>query len=121
MAATRIKVLLVEDDPDNRELLAEVLREQFDVLTAADGAEGLACFTDQRPSVLVTDEALPGMRGTALAREVKLLDPGARVILVSGYSRPPGTDSCDVVLKKPLDLVELTSAISVVRSAVVAV
>ena len=60
---SRIRVLLVEDDPDAREVLAELLSVDFDVNTAADGTAGLNAFTEQRPDIVVTDETLPGMAG----------------------------------------------------------
>lgn len=112
----KIKVLLVEDDPDNRELLAEVLQDDFEVLTAVDGLSGLDTFSRLRPDVVVTDEALPGIRGTELARRIKAIDPRARVILVSGYAQPPGAESCDRVLRKPLDIAELTKAVGEPRA-----
>src|SRR6476620_8391593 len=57
----RIKVLLVEDDGDSRELLAEILEVDFDVITAPDGPAGLRAFEDDHPDVVITDESLPGM------------------------------------------------------------
>jgi CheY-like chemotaxis protein len=99
----RRKVLLVEDDPDSRELLAELLEPEFEVETAPDGQAGLERFRAAHPDVVVTDESLPGMRGTALAREVKALDPGAHVVLVSGFGQIAGSESCDRVLKKPIE------------------
>jgi CheY-like chemotaxis protein len=112
MSDSRIKVLLVEDDAESRDLLAELLRYDFDVQTAADGDQGLALFARERPDVVVTDEALPGMRGTLLAREVKIIAPAARVILVSGYLNPANAESCDIVLRKPVDLGQLWLAVS---------
>jgi len=111
----KVTVLLVEDDSDNRELLAEVLQDDFTVLTAADGPSGLATFLERHPDVVVTDEALPGIRGTELARRIKQHDPSARVILVSGYAQPAGTQWCDVVLRKPLDIADLTKAVAAAR------
>lgn len=107
----RPKVLLIEDDVDSRELLAELLEAEFDVETAADGDSGLARFREDRPHLVVTDESLPGMRGTALARAVKALEPSARVVLVSGYGSLPGTESCDRVLKKPVEPEQLSAAL----------
>ncbi len=109
--ASRIKVLLVEDDEDSRELLAEILRADFEILTARDGDEGLAVFEREHPDVLITDESIPGMRGTQLAREIKLQRPEVRVILVSGYGHLKGAEHCDLVLKKPLDVDGLTGAL----------
>jgi DNA-binding NtrC family response regulator len=116
MADERIKVLVVEDDGDSRELLAELLQPEFDVRTAPDGLRGLEVFKAEHPDVVVTDETLPGMRGTALAEQVKAEAPQARVILVSGHAHLAGTEFCDVVLKKPLDPDQLAAAVGQART-----
>jgi DNA-binding NtrC family response regulator len=107
----RIKVLLIEDDGDSRELLAEILEAEFEVRTAVDGLDGLAAFEAEQPDVIVTDESLPGLCGTALAQRVKALHPEARVILVSGYAQVEGSEYCDVVLRKPIDVDRLSAAV----------
>jgi DNA-binding NtrC family response regulator len=107
----RIKVLLIEDDGDSRELLAEILEVDFEVRTAGDGLAGLAAFEEDPPDVIVTDESLPGLCGTALAQRVKEMHPGARVILVSGYAQVEGAEHCDVVLRKPIDVDRLSAAV----------
>lgn len=103
------KVLVIEDDTDSRELLAELLEEDFQIRTAADGERGLDRFREDAPDLVLTDESLPGMSGTALAREVKALAPAARVVLVSGYAEVDDTGSCDVVLKKPIEPARLAA------------
>ena len=110
--STRVRVLLVEDDEDSRALLAELLQDEFDVRTAADGRAGLDACSLEPPDVLITDESLPGLRGTELAREVKARHPSTRVVLVSGYAKPPGTEACDLVLKKPVDVDTLARALT---------
>jgi CheY-like chemotaxis protein len=111
MDGARIKVLLVEDDGDSRELLAELLETEFDVSTAPDGLAGLEAFEAQHPDVVVTDESLPGMLGTELAARVKAREPRARVILVSGYTQVQGAEHCDVVLRKPIDVERLSATV----------
>jgi DNA-binding NtrC family response regulator len=111
---SRIRVLLVEDDPDAREVLAELLSLDFDVNTASDGTSGLHAFTEQRPDIVVTDETLPGMAGTALAQRVKDLAPTAGIILVSGYHHLPAAACCDMVLRKPVDVNVLSNAVCTV-------
>jgi CheY-like chemotaxis protein len=110
MAADRIKVLLVEDDGDSRELLAELLEVEYDVITAADGLAGLEAFEAGHPDVVVTDESLPGMCGTELAHEVKARAPKAGVILVSGFTHLEA-EYCDMVLSKPIDVERLSAAV----------
>ncbi|MCP3169444.1 response regulator [Myxococcus qinghaiensis] len=112
MGAERIKVLLVEDDGDSRELLAELLEFEFDVVTASDGLAGLKAFESELPDVVVTDESLPGLHGTELARRVKARAPRTRVILVSGYTQVDGAEHCDLVLRKPIDVERLSSSVS---------
>ena len=107
----RLKVLVVEDDGDSREVLAEILGVDFDVLTAADGLTGLETFQSEHPDVLITDETLPGLSGTALARRVKDLSPEARVVLVSGHASLPNPELFDVVLRKPVDIDKLAAAV----------
>lgn len=107
----RIKVLVVEDDLDSRELLAELLGGEFDVSTAADGLEGLRVFEAERPDVVVTDESLPGLSGTLLAQQVKERRPEARVVLVSGYAQVRGSERCDAVLRKPVDVERLSQVV----------
>lgn len=107
MTTRRLRVLLVEDDPDNRELLAEVLSTEHEVISAADGQEGLSTFVRDWPQVIVTDETLPGLRGTELARRAKAMRPEVKVLLVSGHATVPGAEACDRVLRKPLDIDDL--------------
>jgi two-component system, cell cycle sensor histidine kinase and response regulator CckA len=103
-------VLLVEDDPNVRALLGEVLRiGGFAVLEAADGTEALRIAeTTLRPiETLVTDINMPGIDGLELARRVQLLRPATSVLYMSGASADvvaawglgPGT----AFLPKPFD------------------
>lgn len=107
-------MLVVEDDDDTRELLAEALSTDYEVVAAPNAHAGLERMREgQMPDVVLTDESLPGgMRGAVLAREVKARAPAARVILFSGHPHVSGAESADLVLRKPLDLPELFDAIS---------
>jgi len=69
-----IKVLLVDDEPDARELLSEVL-EQYgaQVIAVASAGEALAALRAQRPHVLVSDIGLPGEDGYSLMQRVRAL------------------------------------------------
>jgi CheY-like chemotaxis protein len=106
-----IRLLLVEDDADNRELLAELLSLDFEVETACDGQEALERFLRGSLDVIITDETLPRLRGTQLARAVKERSPHVGVVLVSGYGRVPGAEMCDAVLGKPVDVDVLTRTV----------
>lgn len=69
-AATRI--LVVDDDPDLRDLLKSFLAANgFDVVEAADGGQMRARLAERAPDAIVLDLMLPGEDGLALARELR--------------------------------------------------
>lgn len=83
-------VLLVEDDPDVREMITQHLELRgFVVLTASNAVEALvACRTVQGGvDVLLTDLGLPGVSGSELARAVEADQPHVRVLYISGVPR----------------------------------
>jgi PAS domain S-box-containing protein len=72
---TGIKVLVVDDQTDARELLARVLAEcNAQVLTAGNAEEALALIESERPDVLVSDIGMPDVDGYELLRRVRALD-----------------------------------------------
>jgi two-component system, cell cycle sensor histidine kinase and response regulator CckA len=82
-------ILLVEDDPALRELLARTLtRHGYRLSEAATGLAALELIRDTRVPIdlLLTDAVLPGLSGPSLAREAANLRPGIRVLFVSGYT-----------------------------------
>jgi signal transduction histidine kinase len=83
-------ILLVEDDHDVRAYVVEILRElHYRVLEAhdADSALGIVDRNDVQVDLLLTDVVLPGMNGRQLAEELRVRQPGIRVLFMSGYSR----------------------------------
>jgi CheY-like chemotaxis protein len=81
-------VLVVDDRPCNRELMAEVLSGGgYRPLTAARGEDALELARQERPSVIVTDVLMPGISGTTLAQRALALRPNLKVVLTSGYMK----------------------------------
>jgi signal transduction histidine kinase/DNA-binding response OmpR family regulator len=84
-AGAGLRLLVVEDDPDNRQLLQELLGMLgHRVTAAASGEEGLAAFQPGGFDALVTDIQLPGMSGLALAGALRAQDPKLVVVIASG-------------------------------------
>lgn len=83
------EVLVVDDDPDVRELLVEHLRSQgFRVATAADGRAAISAV-ERSPGhigLILTDLQLPGADGLAVLRAAKQLNPGVHVVIITGYA-----------------------------------
>jgi CheY-like chemotaxis protein len=73
-----VRVLVVEDDADSREMVSTLLsRVGARVLTAASAAEGYERLGRERPDVLVADIGMPGEDGYSLMRRIRHLSPSA--------------------------------------------
>jgi two-component system, cell cycle response regulator DivK len=66
------KILLVEDNEMNRDMLSRRLeRKGFQILIALDGVEGIAIATDEQPDLILMDMSLPEMDGWEATRRLK--------------------------------------------------
>lgn len=82
---TRLKVLVVDDDPSLRELLAVFLEQVgFEVRTAQDGQAGLNALGECHFDIIFSDFRMPGMTGLEMATRVRRIDPAIPIILVTG-------------------------------------
>ncbi len=93
LQAGRARVLVVDDSPTALYLLRTVFEgEQYDVVTATDGIEGLDEVHRRAPDLIVTDSVMPGLDGFALLRRLRD-DPATRripvVMLTSGDPSDP--------------------------------
>jgi PAS domain S-box-containing protein len=81
-------VLITEDEPLVRALIAEVVADLgFAALEASDGPGGLAVLQSRRRiDLLISDVGLPGLNGRQLADAARLLRPGLKVIFLTGYA-----------------------------------
>jgi CheY-like chemotaxis protein len=108
-------VLLVEDEPDVREMTAEHLRDLgYRVLEAEEGAAALRLVqAGAHLDLLVSDVGLPGgMNGRQLADLVRERLPGLPVILITGYAAGQEMSGMEVVHKPfdPVTFAELVKA-----------
>ena len=80
-------ILIVDDEENIRDATEATLRQfGYTTLTAGDGAEALAIFSDQRKNIgaVITDIAMPNMDGPALVGSLRALDPQMYIIAMSG-------------------------------------
>lgn len=85
-------VLLVDDEPGIRALIARALeREGFAVVQAGSAQEALEAWESraETPAVLVTDLTMPGISGRELAARLRMRWPELRVLFISGYTDEP--------------------------------
>jgi PAS domain S-box-containing protein len=86
---TRPVVVLVDDDAEVRDVLADTLASQgCRVSGYADAASALARIADDAPDLLISDLSMPGTDGMTLIRQARLLRPGLAAILLTGHSGP---------------------------------
>ena len=107
-----MRVVLIEDQDDSRQLLARLLgRRGYEVVTAATGDEGLAAILEHPPDVAIVDIGLPGLDGHEVARRVRDSDHARQTYLVALTGWGQQTDRAralaagfDRHLVKPVDL-----------------
>ena len=106
-------VLVVDDEREIREAVAEVLADEgYEVLDAGDGAEALSKLRAFHPSVVLLDLMMPGMNGWEF-REAQQHDPdlsGIPVIVLSALGKAAGIDAAGYI-RKPFELDELLTAV----------
>ena len=119
-AMRRLKIVVIEDKPDMRDLVAEILRlEGCEVRTAQDGRAGVDLARAVRPDVVISDLGLPDMDGYEVARELRLdvSFASCRLIALSGFAQPEDVRRAkeagfDAHLPKPLRLDDLRLLLS---------
>jgi signal transduction histidine kinase len=80
------KVLLIDDEAPIRKVLGLYLRSKdYEVITAADGQEGIELFQRESPAIVLTDIKMPGMDGIEVLKRVKQINPEAEVIVITGH------------------------------------
>ena len=111
------RVLVVEDQPDAREVLRLALQlAGHEVFEAADGPSGIEAVSRHQPDAAVIDIGLPGCDGYEVARQVRRVSDGRTIFLVAltGYGQPDDHQRAeeagfDVHLVKPIDLDRLNA------------
>jgi PAS domain S-box-containing protein len=114
------RLLVVDDDPSNRELLRLALeRHGYAIALAADGHEALARIAEARPDLILTDLQMPGLDGFALARQLKTDPATAGIVLIAmtayamkGDHARTAAAGFDGYLGKPLDPLALPATVA---------
>jgi CheY-like chemotaxis protein len=118
-----LRVLVVDDENDTRELLRRLLSEQgCEVATACSAEEALTELAARPCDVLLTDIGMPGMDGYELLRRVRVTDDGQKAIAVTAFARPEDRDRAlaagfDDHLSKPVNPARLLQMLAQVAAA----
>ncbi|MDB4896091.1 MAG: cheY [Firmicutes bacterium] len=82
------KILLVDDAAFMRMRCAKLLTENgYEVAEAENGQEAIQKYQSYRPDLVLMDITMPVMDGIASTREIKTLDPNARIVMVSALGQ----------------------------------
>lgn len=82
-----IKILIVEDEKNQRELLSSSLKDDYDTITAASGKEAFEIFEDDRTiGIIISDFKMDDMDGIELLKRVKRCAPDVIFILITAYA-----------------------------------
>ncbi|HTL29887.1 MAG TPA: response regulator [Tepidisphaeraceae bacterium] len=117
-----LRVLVVDDQPQIREIVSAYLAEDRHIVeTAAGGREALEKFHDGCFDLVITDRAMPEMSGEQLANAIRQIRPAEPVILLTGFAdlvheTGQSAESVDLVVSKPARLDDLRCAILEVMS-----
>jgi CheY-like chemotaxis protein len=104
------KILIVEDVALNRDLLVQLLEEDYEVLTAVDGATGIEIAERERPDLILMDLSLPVIDGWEATRRIKANERLKHIPVIAlsahamvGDEEKARESGCDDYLSKPLD------------------
>jgi two-component system, cell cycle response regulator DivK len=104
------KILVVEDVELNRDLLVQLLEDDYEVITAPDGAAGITEAESEHPDLILMDLSLPVVDGWEATRRIKANAALRNIPLIaltahamSGDVEKARACGCDDYLSKPLD------------------
>lgn len=112
-------LLLVDDEPIILHAMQEVFEELgYKVITAQDGAEGLACFQlyQHEIDVIVTDVVMPKVGGVEMCQKIRCIDADIPVVFLTGYDQGNLQLQSDemeniMIISKPVQTPELSQSI----------
>ncbi|MGB9082594.1 MAG: response regulator, partial [Desulfuromonadaceae bacterium] len=121
-----VSMLFVEDEPDSREMLCEIIRHRFPdvrLLIADNGEAGLESFKRYQPDIVITDINIPIINGLRMAAEIKSLCPSTEIIALTAYSNSQYLIQAIEIgisnyILKPIDIRQFFTALEKVLSIV---
>lgn len=82
-----ITVIAIDDEQNIVDSIKMVLEyENYQVLTALSGLDGIALFKEVKPDIILLDVKMPGIDGLSVLKELKTINPFAEIIMMSGHS-----------------------------------
>jgi DNA-binding NtrC family response regulator len=111
-------ILVVDDNEDMVEMLAQFFQMKgHRVLTALDAEQGLQKVREEKPSLILMDIMMPRVHGVEALRQVKAIDPGIKVIMITAVddkdiAEEAMASGATDFITKPLDLQYLDTMVT---------
>jgi len=101
-------ILIVEDTELNIDLLAQLLEDDYNLVIARDGAQGVEMALEKKPDLILMDISLPIMDGYTATRTIRKTQPDVPIIGLSAHAMQGDADrakeaGCNDYLTKPVD------------------
>jgi two-component system response regulator (stage 0 sporulation protein F) len=115
---TKVKILVIDDQPGIRRLLTEVLQDEgYEVFSAENGYDGLQAAKEKNPAVILMDMKMPGMDGIETLRELKQIGQQDKVIMMTAYGELETVSQAAELgayksITKPFDIIALCQMVS---------
>lgn len=118
--ATPYRVLVVDDDENFSQIMAETLMAAgYEVQTADDGLHGYLLYLDQQPEIVLTDLQMPELDGLEMIRCIRAINPNVKAIYISGAIsqyrealKTEGKEYGALVLNKPFSRHDLLASMN---------
>jgi CheY-like chemotaxis protein len=114
----RKKILVVDDTEWNRDLIVQLLEDEYTVLQAVDGEDGVRKTEEEKPDLILMDLGMPVMDGWEATRKIKANDALKHIPIIAVTSHAMVGDEidarkagCNDYLSKPVDDEELLKKI----------
>ena len=109
-------VLIVDDEIAPRESLRMILHPLYQVYTAADGEEALACLQNQEIDLVTLDMRMPGISGLEVLKEIRRRKADIDVIMISGYMNSQNIQEAKEngavdVIAKPFNVTDIVASV----------
>lgn len=109
------KILVVDDEPDNRETVKMILEKQgYKVVTAINGDDGLAKWKKEKPDLILMDIMMPGTPVSVVVKKIKNIKISyLSVVKVSDAEKEDLMESKNIVgfIQKPFDVDDLVKKV----------
>lgn len=122
----KIRILIVDDEPEILSLTSEVLMLRgYEIITAKDGKSAFDIFSKDRDKIdlIITDIIMPNMDGKMLMESIHKIKPEMKFLFVSGYSenilgKKGISVNDDIFIQKPWTIDKLLKKINIIISKV---